>query len=323
MHERVVATDTEHLTRLMCLAIRENGLDCDLNHIDVSGVTSFDRLFTYSDFVGDISGWDVSAGESFRQMFQSSRFNGDLSRWNMGKAQDLARMFDDAWFTGDISQWNVANVRVMDGLFKNSRFNGDIARWNVRSLRDAREMFLESKFTGDLSGWRPGELCNAKNMFAQSQFNGDVSQWNPCNLKNAPGMFNSRAFQGDLSNWTLAPYCETDSMLNVAYNGGLPRPQEAVRAHSYRVMLGYESALHAHLARTPFALVHAELLVQDAPACSWASPELVARTEEFVRVGKSMGMGHDDIVAALFAVHSDHDSFVPKTTEMPGLFECP
>lgn len=300
MVSRVVATDKEHLTRLMCQAIQRDGLACDLNHIDVSTITSSDGLFNYSDFVGDISGWDVSAGESFRRMFHSSRFNGDISHWNMANALDLSHMFEEAWFTGDVSQWNVANARTMNGMFKNSQF------------------------TGDLSHWRPVELKNAGDMFARSRFTGDVSRWNPCNLKNASGMFNSKAFQGDLSNWTLAPYCETAGMLNPAYNGGLPRPQEDVKAHSYRAMMASESALHAHLARTPFSVAHAEMLAQDTASCTWASPQLAARAKELARVGKSMGLSHDDTVLALLAVQHDHEQGAfSASAQLSSLFECP
>ena len=323
MPERVVATDTEHLTRLIYLALRKDGLACSLNHIDVSNVTSFDRLFTYSDFVGDVSEWDVSAGESFRKMFQSSRFNGDISRWNMEKAQDLSHMFDDAWFTGDISQWNVANVRAMNGMFKNSPFNGDLSRWDVRALSDAKEMFAESKFTGDLSQWRLPELKNAKDMFAHSQFNGDVSQWNPKNLKSAGGMFNSKLFQGDLSDWTLAPYCETARMLNAAYSGGLPCPQEDVKAHSYRAMMASENALHAYFARTPLSMAHAEMLVHDVLACPWASPELAEWTDNFVRMGKSMGMAHDEMVLAFLSAPKEPQRSPKDARSVPAARSCP
>ena len=38
MPKTIVATDTDHLKRLVTLAIRNKGPNCDLNHIDVSGI---------------------------------------------------------------------------------------------------------------------------------------------------------------------------------------------------------------------------------------------------------------------------------------------
>ena len=162
-------------------------------------------------------------------------------------------------------------------------------------------------------------------MFAHSQFNGDVSQWNPKNLKSAGGMFNSKLFQGDLSDWTLAPYCETARMLNAAYSGGLPCPQEDVKAHSYRAMMASENALHAYFARTPLSMAHAEMLVHDVLACPWASPELAEWTDNFVRMGKSMGMAHDEMVLAFLSALKEPQgcALSPSSTELPNLFECP
>lgn len=259
----------------MCLAIREDGLACSLNHIDVSGLTSFDGVFAYSDFVGDISQWDVSAGESFHKMFADSLFNGDISKWNMEKATDLGRMFEN------------------------------------------------SRFAGDLSQWRLPKLQNAKDMFICGLFNGDVSLWNPCNLKNAGGMFNCLSFQGDLSRWTLAPYCNTQKMLHSEYNGALPRPQEDFNAHSYRAMMVNEAALNAYFARTPFSIAHAEMLVHNASTCPWAEPELVSWANDFMRIGSSMDMAHEDVVLALFSAQHNrlNTMHAPDAVEMQGLFE--
>ena len=48
-------TSTKELRRIILRRIRKNGYNCDLNDIDVSGVTDMTKLFKGVDFNGDIS----------------------------------------------------------------------------------------------------------------------------------------------------------------------------------------------------------------------------------------------------------------------------
>ncbi len=43
--EKVVAKDKEHLKKLIKAAIKKNGINCDLNFIDVSQSTEMNDLF--------------------------------------------------------------------------------------------------------------------------------------------------------------------------------------------------------------------------------------------------------------------------------------
>ena len=67
--EKVVAKDKDHLKKLIKAAIKKNGVNCDLNFIDVSQVTDMSRLFEKSTFNGDISNWDVSHVQDMHYMF--------------------------------------------------------------------------------------------------------------------------------------------------------------------------------------------------------------------------------------------------------------
>ena len=127
----IVATSRQHLDELIHEAIGLDGNQCDLNHIDVSGIEDFSWLFSTRAFNGDISQWNVSKGGNFAGMFENQPFTGDISRWNVSQAWNMKRMFRGSAFNGDISAWDVSNVRYISGMFKSSAFAQDVSMWNL------------------------------------------------------------------------------------------------------------------------------------------------------------------------------------------------
>ncbi len=127
----IVVEGRDHLNLLILDAIENKGPRCSLNHLDVSRVEDFSKLFMYSPFNGDISKWNVSNATSFREMFMKSVFNGDISQWDTSNVLDMSQMFRQSTFAGDVSGWDVGQVTRIHGMFQNSAFEGDLSKWQL------------------------------------------------------------------------------------------------------------------------------------------------------------------------------------------------
>lgn len=126
--EPIVATSSVHLSTLIGEHIDRFGPHCDLNHIDVSGITNMDNVFARSAFNGRIDRWDTGRVSSAIQMFADSEFDGDISRWNMDSLRFANKMFENAKFSGDISSWTFAKPGPgnLDKAFYSEHFRSDM-----------------------------------------------------------------------------------------------------------------------------------------------------------------------------------------------------
>ena len=199
----VVAKDKEHLKKLIDEAIAKDGLECDLNFIDVSHVKDMSSLFSWGqdhqryNFNGDISLWDVSNVKNMSAMFHGSEFNGYIGEWDVSNVTDMSEMFGQSKFDGDISEWNVSSVKTMREMFEESFFNDDISQWNVSNVTDMYSMFLNSQsdFLYGFDGWDVSNVKNMNSMFRNCTFSDcemiceSLNQWKVPDSASKSGMF--------------------------------------------------------------------------------------------------------------------------------------
>ena len=173
----IVALDRSHLDLLIRQHMDKYTDACDLNHIDVSRVTSMKNLFSHSFFTGDISKWDVSAVSDMEAMFSGSVFDGEIADWDVSNVRCMDNMFSASYFRGNLAHWNTGLVQSMDSMFQGARFNSPIGDWNVARCSNFSTMFSASRFNQDISKWDVRRAEQVGNMFYESPFAHDLSMW--------------------------------------------------------------------------------------------------------------------------------------------------
>jgi len=207
----------------------------NFNWMDLSEVTTFNCLFTYTiydgtryapeyegdddthyPFDGDISLWEFPKVRSMSNMFFNCEFDNDISGWDVSKVTNMSYMFSHSRFSGeylknasggfkggDLNGWDISNVTDMEGMFECCPFDSDISDWNVSKVIYMSYMFGESNFNQDLTKWDVSNVEDMQCMFSNSQFDGDISEWDVSKVTNMSYMFSSSRFNQDISKWNV------------------------------------------------------------------------------------------------------------------------
>lgn len=172
-----VKVSQDNLKQTIQKELQTQGLQADLNHLDMSAITDMSSLFEDVDFQGNLSSWDTSNVLTMRSMFRRSTFNGDISKWNVSNVVDMSEMFAGSAFNGDLSRWDITSLRHANNMFESSKFQGDLANWNTTNLVFANEMFAACPFHGDLSAWRLDNMYTMNGLFQYGGYLQPLDQW--------------------------------------------------------------------------------------------------------------------------------------------------
>ena len=186
-----------------------------INSWSVSGVSTFEECFQFSNYNGSLSNWDATGATNMKEFASRAAFNGDISNWIVSSVTNMQYAFDqNTAFNRDISGWNVSSVTNMSGMFRRAAaFNQPIGSWNVSSVENFSSMFSasfvgETVFNQNLTSWDVSSGTSFQGIFELTNFTGDVSEWkfqtvNPINMRR---MFNAcQTFNSDISTKIVNP----------------------------------------------------------------------------------------------------------------------
>ena len=166
-------TSKKDLQKIIIETIKEEGPNCDLNWIDVSGVTDMSFLFAFTEYL------DYIEAKHFRAQYP---FNCDISKWDVSNVKNMEGMFAACHeFNRDISNWDVSNVKDMEGMFRFAKkFNQPIGKWDVSNVKIFNTMFIcAESFNQDISNWKINQDADVFNIIADT----NIALFNWCPIK--------------------------------------------------------------------------------------------------------------------------------------------
>lgn len=192
--------------------------DVDLNHWDVSNVTTLEDAFRDSSlFNGHVEAWNVSSVTTFAQTFRGTAFNRDIGAWNVSSAVTVHEMFfATVAFNQDLGAWNTGNVVNFSSMFRGSSFNQDIGGWDVTSGTQFVEMFRNSPFNQDISLWDMTGAVTIHGMFrSATAFSQDITGWDVSNISGFGLSFmGTTAFNQPLGVWDVGNATNMENMFS-------------------------------------------------------------------------------------------------------------
>ena len=162
------------LQEIIVETIKEEGPNCDLNWIDVSGITDMSYLFDFTEY------FDYSTARQFKKQYP---FNCDISKWDVSNVKTMEGLFcGENEFNQDISNWDVSNVENMSSMFIGAnKFNQPIGKWNVSNVKAFENMFnWAESFNQNISNWK---IRPDADIFNRSEVDSIKMMFNKCPIK--------------------------------------------------------------------------------------------------------------------------------------------
>ena len=206
------------------------GITLDLNHIDVSELTTINCLLYNQrntainnrfDIIKeiDISEWDVSNVESFAQAFTNIKKVEKiyLPEISSKKLENIQNMFLGCYNLREII--NIEKLCVNPILYASRAFANchtleriDVSSWNMTKCQSTNAMFincLNLKSIGDITNWNPTNVQYISSMFKgckKLEYIGDLEKWHisPTSIYSMFAECQQLKFIGDISNWDLS-----------------------------------------------------------------------------------------------------------------------
>lgn len=130
---------------------QDNKETINLNHLDVSDIPYFVRLFKkYKLKTIHIEDWNIANCSSCAEMFPETLEYVDLSKWNTSSIESMKGMFrgcKNLKEIGDISEWDTSNLTNTESMFEDceSLKSIDISEWDFKNVKKVSNMFYGCK----------------------------------------------------------------------------------------------------------------------------------------------------------------------------------
>lgn len=115
--------ELSNLVKMYLTNMKDKDDVLDLNHIDVSSITSFNNLFKDKNIVNvDISSWNTENLETCDSMFEGciNLKEVNISNFNTRKLRSMSKMFKDCielTDIGDINYWDISELKNASWAF--------------------------------------------------------------------------------------------------------------------------------------------------------------------------------------------------------------
>jgi hypothetical protein len=175
LYLKVIPRDSTDLKRIVQKYIKNNNDAIDIAFVDVSGISSFRRLFFMTPFNGWISDWDMSNAVNLDMTFYGcKRFNQRL-KWKLPNVVSMKLTFAHTNYNQPLGDLNPVKLENMTLTFINSKYNHPLP-WYLPNLKYMYRTFYKSAFNHSIESWKPRNNVRCELTFFKYAMT-DIPSW--------------------------------------------------------------------------------------------------------------------------------------------------